>query len=182
MSQQSDDSYVTDKEKLVQNDNLVGALTYANIAEAAKTNNSFRIKNYGFAVADYNLIVEQGLYCELLTTFQIAPLPNSPTHFLGLTNVRGNLIPVYQLEPLLNRPSLKNYYVLVLGSLANAAALCIQNKPQAIDLTDFEEVTPNSDLPELINQVRTKSYKKDSTHWYLFDHNLLLKKISSAVY
>ena len=182
MSQQSDDSFVADKESFVQNNDLAGALTYANIADAANTNSSIRIKHYGFNVADYNFLVEQGLYCELLTTFQIAPLPNSPIHFLGLTNVRGNLIPVYQLEPILNITPLKNYYVLVLGTLANAAALCIQNKPQAIDLTDFEEVTPNSDLPELFNQVRTKTYLKENTHWYLFDHNLLLKKISSAVY
>lgn len=139
-----------------------------------------RVRAYGVCMGGYNILAPQGLYCELLTGVQIAPLPNSPAHFLGLTNVRGNLIPVYQLEPLLNIPNPKQTYVLLMGTLPNAGAVVVTSKPTQFDLATLQRSEPSEPLPDILQCALTATYQYQQSYWYAIDHISLFNQLANA--
>lgn len=141
-----------------------------------------RTRCYGFSVDNLNLLAPLGLYCELLTGNPISPLPNSPDHFLGLTNVRGNLVPVYQLEPLLDLTPLKSFYTLIFGHPANAAGLVIRKKPQPVDVTDLQENTVTETMPGILKKVISRSYTVGEREWHVINNVVLFKQLASAAY
>lgn len=162
--------------------NTLASALAASSEQAADGEIQHRVRCYGFSIDNLNFLAPQSLYCELLTGNAISPLPNSPNHFLGLTNVRGNLVPVYQLEPLLELTPLKSFYTLIFGHPANAAGLVIRKKPQPVDVTDLEGKTASGALPEAISKVITRSYHINEQEWHVINHVALFKQLSSAAY
>lgn len=134
---------------------------------------------YGFEIGQYKLLVPQGRYCELLTHYQLAALPNAPEQFLGLTNVRGNLVPVYQLEPLLGGGGEKCPYALVIGNLSNAAALAIAKKPVQFDLSSLEPVEIPEEFPDCLRLAITSSHLENGRVWSTINHEWLFRYLSS---
>lgn len=162
--------------------NTLASALAAGAEQTADEGKQYRVRCYGFSIDNLNLLAPKGLYCELLTGNAISPLPNSPHHFLGLTNVRGNLVPVYQLEPLLEITPLKSFYTLIFGHPAAAAGLIIRKKPQPIDVTDLEGVTASDAVPEILQKNITRSYHINHQDWHVINHVALFKQLSSAAY
>lgn len=153
-----------------------------------------QVRCYGFKLPRVNLIAPLGVYCELLTQPQIEPLPNSPPHCLGLCNVRGNLIPVYRLDSLLEddeineevttadaksfiQPDIK--YALVIGPLEQAAALVIKTKPLPFDLGDFNEDMQLSCDSPLLEAAISRRYRLEQDSWYMLDHRRLFTALAN---
>jgi len=137
-----------------------------------------RVNRYGFIAAGVHWFVPAGLYSELLTHCKIAPLPNAPAHVLGLTNVRGNLVPVYQLEPLVDLPSVAPSYVLVLGELSHAAGLVVAAKPQPIPEDRLQEVSGDPDIADSLRTTVAESLSDGSRQWHTVDHVRLFSHLA----
>ncbi len=151
-----------------------------------------RIRNYGFSVGGWNFLLKQGLYSELLITPEIAPLPGSPPHFLGLTNVRGNLVPVYQLELWLNEPgaapTTSPRYALIIDAVEKGVALVVGDKPLSVSLGDFHEEARGEDISSTFGGAVAASYRQsrqalgatDRETWHLLNHQHLFHVLSTS--
>jgi twitching motility protein PilI len=137
-----------------------------------------QIRCYGFQAGKVKVIAPLNVYCELLTDFNAEPIPNAPPHFLGLCNVRGNLVPIYQLEPLLEQPVLSARYALIIGKLEHAAGLVIANKPKQYDLRNFETTETSDELPSLLRSAVAQSYQHEGDHWHLLNHTTLFQSLA----
>ena len=137
------------------------------------------LRCYGFECGNFRLIAPLNTYCEVLTQAKIEELPNTPEHFLGLCNVRGNLIPVYQIETLLGQKAPPTKYVLVIGNLDRAAALVVGAKPKPFDLRDFEPLATTPELPELMRPAVSTSYRRDDDTWHLIKHTELFQTLAT---
>ncbi len=140
-----------------------------------------QVRCYGFECGGYRFIAPLNVYCELLTQVKIERLPNTPDHFLGLSNVRGNLVPVYQLESLLEQPSISTRYALVIGKLEQAAALIVAGKPKPFDLRDFVQSEPTTSLPDFLQTAVSAFYQRDDETWYLLNHVQLFKALANLL-
>ena len=138
-----------------------------------------QIRCYGFQVGSYNVLAPLNIYCELLTQVRIESLPNTPEHFLGLTNVRGNLVPVYQLEPLLGDKPLRPNYALVIGDLKQAGALLINSKPKPFDLRQFEPCACPSSVDLTLAQATKKHYQFEGVQWHMINHQTLFQQLAN---
>ena len=145
-------------------DELLQQKIAAAISAPLKTNHSEI--HYGLTIAGCNLLFEKGLYCEVIDFTAPARLPNTPQHFLGLCNLRGNLIPVYQLtRDLDTRPpksgahkssisntdianpnavnpntvTTKFQYIFIVNQKDYAAAIALEQLPQRVDLEKLEK-------------------------------------------
>jgi len=155
------------------------------IAESETERKWSRVRVYGFQLGPLNLLLPQGLYCELLNEFRLSILPNVPRHFAGLVPVRGNLVPVYQLQPLMGMPIPRRPYVFVLGSGQRCGALLISQKPVMQDFTQLEETPmPTSAIPDVLQPAVIGCYRSKenakSPVWLALDHVRLFSQLISA--
>ncbi len=139
-----------------------------------------QVRCYGFQIGTNHLLAPLNVYCELLTQVRIEALPNSPEHFLGLSNVRGNLVPVYQLEPLLGEKPITPKYALVIGNLQQAGALLINAKPKPYDLNSFQQCEQAIAINDLLQNAVVAQYENDNTLWHMINHKQLFQQLANT--
>jgi chemotaxis signal transduction protein len=125
-------------------------------------------------------MVQQGAFCELVASFRVSPLPNAPHYLLGLTSLRGNLLPVYQLESLFGLAKCPARYALLIGKALTSAAVAMSGKPQQLDLASLEPADPPSDIPELLAKVVLQCFRHEARVWLVIDHARLFKLLASG--
>ena len=60
---------------------------------------------FGFRVGQLRLLIKPRTHSEVVAQPHIYPIPNVPPWFLGVINLRGNLLPVFALQQLLQQLS-----------------------------------------------------------------------------
>ena len=148
---------------------------YAEQEEADRGKKRF----YGFKLQDIQLLLDADIRSEVINDVVITPLPLMPSFISGLCNVRGNLVPVYNMHEKLgleittqNSSSSK---VLVLGDNENMAGIVVQEMVMSLEF-DEQDIRRNvfSDHQQL-NECITYSYQKNGSNWYGFDYKKLFK-------
>lgn len=105
---------------------------------------------YGFQIGNMNFIYDKKMACELLRLVSVYAIPNTPKWMLGLINLRGALVPVFDLEKYFDFEPLedKHKLFLVLGKGEKAVAFRLKHYPELVrDLTQLENV------PKLIPKI-----------------------------
>lgn len=137
-------------------------------------------KHYGFSVDGINFLAPEGLYCELISEFNISQLPNAPKHMMGLINLRGNLIPLYRVSET-KETKLSTTYAFLMGEPKHGAALLIQEKPRSITIDDSHSTTQTkSTLPWLEGCV-DESYRINAETWNKINIENLFKKLANKL-
>ncbi len=143
------------------------------------------IKRYGFCIQGIHLLAPQNVYCELIPNFHPSPLPNAPDYVLGLINLRGNLLPVYQLGKRDKHATSASTaevrhkkYALLIGQVSKSAALVIDDKPQAITLSDESTSSTTDNLPEWLSSSINGSFIIDGTTWHDLDAKALFRHLA----
>lgn len=54
-----------------------------------------------YEIANFRILIEPTIKMEVLETSIIYPIPNSPKHYLGVTSLRGEILPIANLHFLL---------------------------------------------------------------------------------
>lgn len=140
---------------------------------------------YSFDVEGYHFLLPEGQRAELISPVQYTPMPNAPAHFLGLVNVRGNVLPLFSLAPLMRdqpSPAVNTLlYALLVGDSANGAMLVIDEKPSSVDKSDLQRSTL---LATNLLELRTcisGVYKHQGKEWYMLDCDTLFSALSDPL-
>jgi twitching motility protein PilI len=136
---------------------------------------------YGFRIGDLGLLIDANTGSEVLAMPPVATLPNTPPGFLGLINLRGNLVPVYELRTLLDfaqRPSGVQALVLVFGKDEHAVGVSIDGYPDA--LLELRPILHLPTLPDVLRKHVSAGFIKDDTIWLEFNHHTFFEAISDA--
>lgn len=141
------------------------------------------IRRLGFQVGEMGLLIGANTISELNDVPQICSIPNTADWMLGLVNLRGNLVPVFDMSMLLGieRKEKKKKMLLILGQGDEAAGILIDNLPshQIFAETDRLENLPG--LPEVIRPFIPNAYEKNSNIWFTFDHESFFQSLTSRV-
>lgn len=139
------------------------------------------IGRYGFKIGSLGLLIQAGCGSEVIQMPTIWTLPGSPPWFLGLINLRGNLIPVFELrrvlgleEPEANTKRL----VLVFDQGEKAVGVIIDDFPKP--LTALSALPQLPQLPTMLSGHVRKGYVKDEMIWLEFDQNSFFEEINRA--
>lgn len=148
-----------------------------NLSIASETVKETRAR-YGFRVGDLGLLIGIEVGSEVLSMPPIATLPGSPRGFLGLINLRGNLVPLYELGDLLGsgfrRVGSANA-VLVFGQGEQAVGVTIDGFP--IALAALRPLSGLPQLPEAIQKHVPAGFVQDQSVWLEFDHGAFFDEI-----
>lgn len=132
-----------------------GASTSLGIRQAA-----IDISRFGFRIGQLRLLIQIGTLSEVITQTPMYPMPNVPSWFIGMMNLRGNLIPVFDLHRLLETgESGQTQTVLVLDQGSDGVGIPIDGLPHAVHLGDALHNVPP--LHEILQEHVTTAYPTD---------------------
>jgi twitching motility protein PilI len=133
---------------------------------------------FGFRVGGLRLLIQQDSTSELIDQSVVHPIPTSPPWLLGLLNLRGNLVPVFDLHRLLrlNEDDRRNRTILMLDKDADAVAVLIEGFPEAvIGAHPLHRLPP---IPKVLESHVHAAFAKDDTVWLEVDHRRFFKSLA----
>lgn len=118
---------------------------------------------------------------EMIEEFEVYSLPTTPEWFRGLINLRGGLVPIFDLKILFEmrtgmgtKPRL-----LILNERAKAAGVFIDAPPKSVELGQQLPQTPP--LPSLLARHSRGAYVKNQDMWIEFDFNGFFTAVGSQL-
>lgn len=129
-----------------------------------------RHARFGFRVGQLRFLINPDTHSEVIIHIPIAPLPSVPVWFMGVMNLRGNLLPVFDLHQLLDvgERGRNKQTVLVLDQGSDMVGVAIDGLPESVtpDLA-LRSLPP---LHEALQEHVSAAYTTDDTIWLDFDH------------
>lgn len=128
-------------------------------------------RRYGFRVGGVGLLIAPHAGSEAISMPAIAPIPNSVPWLRGMLNLRGALVPVFDLALVLGLP--RQAYreqpaVLVFGKGAQAVGVVTEGHPK--QLPGLSRVAQLPELPTALKGHVAAAYAHDEDLWFEFDH------------
>ncbi|NJN45178.1 MAG: chemotaxis protein CheW [Candidatus Competibacteraceae bacterium] len=136
---------------------------------------------YGFQVGDIGLLINQDTTSEIIEEVPIYPIPHMPRWLPGLINLRGNLLPVFNLKQFfgLGQDSLEKQWLLILGAGEQAVCLFADGLPRVVATTHpLERVPP---LPVALRPHVSKTYAYEGIVWSEFDHERFFSSVTAQI-
>lgn len=134
---------------------------------------------YGYSISDLNFLVPEKMVSEVIQDPNIFNLPNSPYWIEGLINIRGNIIPVMNINKLLkknNNTKLNNLLVLNKSDDDTAIAFLINDLPVSLQLS--ENKSSQTDYPDAIKDYVDTGIRQNNMDWFEFDPQKLFEKLA----
>ena len=132
----------------------------------------------GFRIGELGLMIDYADGSELTALPATTRLPNAPRWFVGIANLHGALLPVFDLAPRLGvaRAEQATPMLLVLGHGEAAAGIVVDGLPQRlrVQLTDRIERAP---VPAALRACVDAGYWIDERQWLALRVDALLNQL-----
>lgn len=125
---------------------------------------------FGFRIRQMHLLIKPSTFSEVVLHPNIHPLPRVPEWFVGLLNVRGNILPVFDLHLRLETGASNQdkRAVLVLDRGADAVGMLIDDLPQAVVFDrPLRNIPPVHDV---LQEYVSAAYLAQGATWLEFDY------------
>lgn len=141
-------------------------------------------RRHGFRIGQVPLLHELTRDVELIELMPAYPLPNTAHWCLGLVNLRGRLIPVYDLNPLLGRaqPAPTGAKLLISGAGELATGLVIDDTPTAIIVEPSRRATVDwggGVVPPVLREAVRAVYEIAGESWIDPDYDALFADLAA---
>lgn len=137
------------------------------------------IVRYGYRIASLNLLVPQFSASEVLHMQATTRLPRTPVWLLGMLNLRGNLLPLFDMRRVLGLDQAAKslgQYVLVLGKGSQALGIVVDAQPQAL-----KSLLPSASIPPVHERLRphvSNCQICDEQLWLEFHHDSFFEQLA----
>ena len=134
---------------------------------------------FGFRVGGLGFLVASNTYCEVIEQLPVNPLPNVEEWFNGLLNLRGNLVPVIDLQLLLEEQANadnQNRQLFAIGQGDKTMAFWIDGLPeiQNIVAQPLKQLPP---LPAILQHCVSQAYLREGQLWFAVQFDELFKTL-----
>jgi twitching motility protein PilI len=133
---------------------------------------------FGFRVGSLGFLVTSSTYCEVIEQLQVNPLPNVETWFSGLINLRGDLVPVIDLQLLLEESVTehKKRQLFAIGQGDKAMAFWIDGLPE-IQSSFSQPLKQLPPLPTILQRCVSAGYFYNDQLWFSVQFDDLFKTL-----
>lgn len=141
------------------------------------------LPRYGFVVDGIGFMISSEILCEVVKYYKVYPIPNTQPWMQGLVNLRGNLIPAYDLSMLLGFRDvpMKKGNLLVIDRGQESVGILIDSLPQPCDISGLSEIAEIPKLPSGLSEFVTDAYSSDDVIWVGFKHKYFFKSLMDSV-
>ncbi len=144
-------------------------------------------RRYTFRVGSFGFLIPEGVLAEAIDqgvgSDEMAHIPGAPPWVLGLANVRGRAIPVFDLRALLpeapeaSRESADPRF-LMLGSGDRQAIFLVDGLPEPAG--ELSPAPDASGIPNILRSSAIGSWLEGSAMRIEFDHSAFLRSLLSS--
>lgn len=147
------------------------------------SHNDYQLPRYGFIVNGIGFMISSEILSEVVKHYKVYPIPNTQAWMKGLVNLRGNLIPVYDLSMLLGLSDapIQQGSLLVLDKGRDSVGILIDGLPQPCDITDWSKTMQIPELPAGLSDFITDAYSADDVIWLGFKHKEFFKSVMKSI-
>jgi twitching motility protein PilI len=134
---------------------------------------------FGFRVGDIGLLVPAGMLSELVEETEVFPVPMAPIWLRGLINLRGSLVPVFDLKAVLGmegRVGEAPRLLVLGGGGTQAVCVMIDDLPLAVPIA--ERLPQQPPLPALLGEHSRSVYMWQQGPWVELDLDGLLRAVT----
>lgn len=141
------------------------------------------VKRYGFEIGDLGFLIKQETICEAVKGFKIFPIPNTRSWMRGWINLRGNLIPVYDLALLLGLTEEPKYYenLLILDKQSESIGILIDKLPKSCDVSHWQKMDHIPQLQVNMTDYIRHAYQADDRIWLDLEHKSFFESIKDLI-
>jgi twitching motility protein PilI len=134
-----------------------------------------------FRIGHMRLLAPFAVSSELVEMPNVYPLPRLPANLLGLVNLHGRILPLFDLAALFETEHLprEKRMLLVIGHGNDAAGIVIDGLPRRLVFKPDSQISPPA-LPAAAAQAVIATYVQGSDAWYEFDYAQLLDQLVST--
>ena len=119
---------------------------------------------YGFRIGSIGFLIPEKENAEILEQTHPCAMPNTPPWLKGVINVRGNLVPIFDLCQLLGlEDEQQSEKLLILGEGNKAVGLYIDALPMIVE--KLEKVESMPPVPELLANYMHGFYMHNKDIW-----------------
>jgi len=138
------------------------------------------IVRQAFRIGHMRLLAPFATASELVEMPNVYPLPRMPANLLGLVNLHGRIVPLFDLAALFETQHLprEKRMLLVIGHGNNAAGIVIDGLPRRMAFLPESQIVPPA-LPAAAAGALRASYSAGRDAWYEFDYAQLLDQLVS---
>ena len=158
---------------------LAALAALAGVAPGTERNPD-EIVRQAFRIGRMRLLAPFEVSSELTEMPPVYPLPRMPANLLGLVNLHGRILPLFDLAALLETEHLarEKRMLLVIGHGNNAAGIVIDGLPRRMAFLPESQIVPPA-LPAAAAGALRASYSAGRDAWYEFDYAQLLDQLVS---
>jgi twitching motility protein PilI len=141
---------------------------------------SNEIVRQGFRIGAMRLATPFALASELTEMPTIYPLPRSPHDLLGLVNLHGRIVPLFDLAATFGTAHLprEKRMLLVIGHGVDAAAIVIDGLPKRLAFAPEANVVPPA-LPAGLDGAVIAAWSSPEGPWYEIDFAQLFERLTA---
>ncbi len=130
----------------------------------------------GFRVGKQNLVAAVGDVNEILYLPQVTLIPGTKSWVKGMANIRGNLMPVLDLQDYLGTPPVnigRHSRILVVNHLDLWAGLLVDEVFGLKHFYDDEKLTGKITTSKQLAPYLTNGFRQNDNPWYIFSMKIL---------
>ncbi|HEY8158992.1 MAG TPA: chemotaxis protein CheW [Methylobacter sp.] len=122
---------------------------------------------FGIRIGSMGFLVPTTIYCEVLDKIQVNTLPNVHPWVSGLLNLRGNLVPVFDLRIVLEEETASHIKrrLFSIDRGDKTVALWIDDFPEVKDSTILQPLKELPPLPQILQSFVTDGYEQNGQVW-----------------
>ena len=136
---------------------------------------------YAARLGDYGILLPEDTVSEVLDRAEIYPIPNTAPWFEGLINLRGTVVPVFDLRKLFNSAPIpgERQMLLVIDKGETALGIAIDGVPvPAPECTPMDQRPP---LPEVLKKFTTSAFERGDQIWLQVDLKGLVSSLAVEI-
>ncbi|UCH39244.1 MAG: chemotaxis protein CheW [Gammaproteobacteria bacterium] len=128
------------------------------------------LQRHTVLVGSIGLVLPADEISELIEKAVVCELPNTPSWFNGVTSIRGNMIPVFDLHELfsIEQPA-AGRRLIVVGENEIAAAFWVDDFPRLLAFADEDVTSIEPQVPSLIREHARQYFMNDGEAWVEWD-------------
>lgn len=120
---------------------------------------------YGFRIGELRFLLRPLEKVEVIEPVPTCPIPNTPRWFVGMINLRGNLLPVFDIKQLLGADNPEPAkWIMVFGRGSRAAGLLADTLPASVMVDRPADARPQ--LPEFLHNCVENIFIQEDNVWF----------------